>query len=77
MTIINPHKLIIWTQKFVNRARGTKRYRAGFDLDSGYSNFSRRKFTKASDAVKYGHRVKARWCRLYDARILAMMGRTI
>jgi hypothetical protein len=69
--MINPHLLEVWKQKFVNRARGTKIYRAGFDM-LGYSKMSRKTFRTASDALMYGGQVKVRWCRLYDAAILEM-----
>lgn len=72
--MINPNKLIVWSQKFKNRAQGTKYYRAGFDMPStGYSNFARRRFDTASEAIQYGLRVKARWCRLYAAAVNLMV----
>lgn len=71
--MINPNQLVVWKQKFLDRAHGKKYYRAGFDLQSGYSNFSRRVFGTATEAMDYGKRVKARWIRLYNAAVLAMM----
>jgi len=70
--MINPRQLNIWSNKFSDRARGYKHYRAGFDMP-GFSRLTRRHFKTASEALEYGQRVKVRWCRLYDAAVLAIV----
>lgn len=67
--MINPTDLVVWKQKFIRRSSGEKFYRAGFDGAKGYSNFSRRKFRTAGEALAYGARVKARWVRLSRAAV--------
>ena len=69
MRIIYPYTLKIRTQKFTDGEYGTKYYRAGFDQEYRVTKFSRRKHKRASDAIQYGRRVKARWCRLFEAKL--------
>lgn len=65
--MIDPNLLKIRHQRFADRARGTKFYRAEFKTIGGMSHFSRRQFRTATDAEDYGARVKLRWMRLRDA----------
>lgn len=72
--LTNPRKVQTWHQKFINRARGLKVYRAGFEMTGGIAKFSRKHFRTANEAEGYGLRVILRWMRLYDAALLAMVG---
>ena len=72
--LTNPRKVQMWHQKYINRARGQKVYRAGFEMPGGSAKFSLKYFRTASEAEGYGLRVILRWMRLYDAALLAMVG---
>jgi hypothetical protein len=74
--MINPHKVQTWHERFTDRARGTKFYRTGFQVDN-VARYGRRKFRTAVEAEDYGTLVTLRWRRLYDARIVAMLEPTI
>ena len=68
--MINPSALHVHQYRYSDRARGTKFYRAGFDMP-GYARVSRKPFKTATAALDYGARLLARWERLYQAAILA------
>lgn len=70
--ITNPHLIQSWHQRFTDRARGVKTYRAGFQIGQ-VERYSRAKFRTASEADDYGDRLKLRWIRLYDALIASMV----
>lgn len=69
--MLNPNELVIGKQVIKNKARGEKVYCAVFTIPSFGFDFSKRIFETASEALEYGQKVKARWCRLYDAAIVA------
>jgi len=71
--MINPRLISpTWHQRFVDRARGKKHYRAGFEI-AGVARFSRRTFRTALEADQYGVRVLLRWICLYDYTISSMV----
>ena len=51
---------------------GVKYYLAVISGD-GYAKASRRIFKRASEAEAYAIRLRARWMRLYDAAVMAMV----
>jgi len=67
---INPKLVKTWHQKFLDRARGTKFYRTGFELPGGISKFSSAIFKTASQAELYGTLVLLRWQSLYEAALV-------
>lgn len=70
--MVNPRMVKSYHQRFSDRARGKKFYRAGFEL-RGVARFSRRSFRTASEAEDYGARVLLRWFRLYGAALAGLV----
>ena len=67
--MINPKMLVPrYVKKFSPRFGGGKTYIAFIGKPLG-----RYPFRRASEALAYAERIHARWCRLYDAAILAEM----
>lgn len=67
--MINPRMVRTWSERFNDRARGTKFYRAGFEMP-GHAKFSLAKFRTKTDAEEYAVKVILRWMRLYDAALV-------
>ena len=70
--MLNPKQLVVGRKKIIH-PDGTKAYLFGF---SGF-RAGRRIFKTASEAMQYGVRFKARWIRLYDAAMLAMVSEAV
>ena len=69
--MINPHMLQPgYTKQFEPRFAGGKYYRPRVQV-SGRIFHTRRIFGRASQAQEYSERVISRWCRLYDAAVVA------
>lgn len=71
--MLNPNELVVSKQVIKNKASGEKAYCAVFTIPSFGFDFSKKIFRTASEALEYGQKVKARWMRLYDAAIIAML----
>ncbi len=66
--MLNPHMFEPKFRKWADpRFAGGKMY---FPIISRMTRIS---FKRASEAERYAARVHARWCRLYDAAVLAMV----
>lgn len=70
--MINPYLVETWRQKITLRSSGAKYYFACFGFGN-WAQVSRKRHKTASEALAYGNAVTARWRRLYDFGIVAML----
>jgi hypothetical protein len=69
--MINPHLLEAKYKRWDIGRWHRQKYLAVL-VSPDYTRATRREFIRASDAHQYANRVRARWCRLYDAAILSV-----
>ena len=71
--MVNPQTVTL--RSFAVGGRGSfDMYRIGFHSEpSKYYQLSRRKFFSAREAMAYGTRILARWCRMYESSRVALL----